>query len=732
MDGLNFKCATNILERFFTVDEYGSFIPSQDKLLMDVAQQRFKKQLATDTGFYRRLAEIYDRTDVEFTDNPHGNTPVIGAGYKLIGKRPLNVGAKGRRDRVGGKGQKLDKTLESRERKIEGLHNELTNVYDSIKPTLKDDRDGLLYDVEGDQKNTGGGYDGNHIGGVTESALNFVIDSSSPIDYEGTVLSQYVVEGCLWVRELLMKSGLALGSLSPQPASLVRANQDNDGMFGYPVFASGYEPWDEDLAQRLLIETGVSTFHLVGSTVYDKYRQTSRQFAVIDAAAYILDNKVFDVDDMLSLVILLARIQKHGWKYEDGKLTPKPGKTRSVYPNAFIPAVIESMPIAAFNDKLQELKVEILPSIQDKPTRVEIIRKQIVNAIENGFDYLAADWSKYDATIRGSILATIVQLVVKPFFNAKWYSWLDAVTYILVYKYLIVSTPLAQLKPDMYEDAKRASKYFIQAKYTVFGLCDGLISGAKFTHVGGSLYGEVVIHYCIGRYLGWKPIYGAQAGDDTLMGVPQTFIFPDSVERTYQPILDVAAKFGLRANASKQIWHQRDGEIVKVFLQDAFHYHQDIWGVGSIFRPADAVWYSERNKGLSIAEQLMAEISRLNQGADSPFVRPVVKWVLEKERYLGWVFKEYGVSGFQKLVDVIGKSTDELVSSIDVGSFTFGVDRKDIEAGTLPILPILAEVASEMPFSSEDRASFLEGLSEQDEEVGFVDNSQVDDDDSID
>lgn len=409
MDGLNFKCSRTILSDYFRQDKFGSFIPDKTKLRMSTAEDHLKKQLNADTDFYQRLANICYRTDVVDTDNPHGNTPTFGVGFKLVGKRPLNASARDKDKRWRGEGQKFTDQLKNRESKIEAIHNELSDVHTKLEPTLSTKQEHLLWKVEGDQKNTGGGYDGNHVGGVTSSALNFVNDSSKQIDYEDSELSSIVVDGCLWVKQLIKDSGVAFGSIKPQGASVVRANQDNDGMFGYPILAPGYKEWDLELAKRALIEYGVATDHLVGSSVYDKTKGLTRKFSVIDAAGYIIDNKVFSADDMVSLVVLLARIQKHGWKYEDGKLVAKDGKTRSVYPNAWIPAVIEGMIMAPFNDKLQEVKCKILPSVQDKPTRVEMIRRMITDAIQNKYDYLAADWSKYDASVKGSILATIIQ-----------------------------------------------------------------------------------------------------------------------------------------------------------------------------------------------------------------------------------------------------------------------------------------------------------------------------------
>lgn len=732
MDGKNFKVVDSF-NNFFVRDSYGSFIPKSEHLLMGKVKERFDRQLKASTGFYERLAAIVHRTDVDFTDNPLGNSPTLGVGYKLFGKRPLNVKKAGRLDRLAGSGQNVSGQVRKRQRKIEAIHGELKKVYSDLKPTITTPQLKLLYDVEGDQVMTGGGFDNNHVGEVHKSALNFVINSSEPIDYTDSVLSKIVVEGALWLRDLLKSYGLREGELKPMGATQVRAMQDNDGMFGYPVFASGNTPLDADLAKRLLIETGVDVRQFVGTDVTDSNTHVQYKFRVIDAAAFILDNKVFTYDELLSFVILLARIQKHGWKEGTDGDVAKDGKTRSVYPNAFIPAVIEAMIFTPFNDRLKELKVPIMPSLQDKPTRVDILKRMIVEAINNQYDYLAADWSKYDATVKGAILATIIQLAVKPFFSANYYYWVDVATYILTYKYLITDTNLCKINTDIFDQAKKSAPYIESKNYTVFGLVDGLISGAKFTHVGGSLYGEVVIHYGLGKILHWDPIPGAQAGDDTLMGIPIDRINAADVHATYDPIEQAAGQFGLKMNASKQIFHQQNGEIVKVFLQDSYHYSTDTWGVGSIFRPGDAVWMSERDKGLSVAEQLMAEIARMNQGADSPFVIPVVEWWLSKERYLGWMFKEYGTNGFQRLVDSIGKDIAEIAQSIDVGSFSFGVSREDMQAGTLPILRVMADVAGQMTFSSEDRAAFLADLdgakqSDSSDEI----TSELIDEDSID
>jgi hypothetical protein len=719
MDGLNLKFSGDILEKAFKVDEFGSLIPNPNYLNLQDVANRVERQLSADTGLARRLTEQYYKTDVEFTDNPHGNTPVLGAGVKLFGPRPLK-GMKfgGRLERITNSTTEATRTIKKRQEKIIKHHDDLVSLHKTLEPADKDSAEYLLWLIEGDQAMTGGGFDGNAIGEVNKSALNFVIKSNSKLDFEGTRLSQLVVEGALWLKEQLIKAGMKPGSLKPDGASVVRFDQDTDGMIGWPLFAKGNAPLTNELATRLLIETGVSTVEFVDSTTIDRNNGLTYKYRNIDALSYILDRLIVSPGDYPSVVTLLARIQKHGWKMEDGKTVAKPGKTRSIYPNAAIPSMIEAMIMSPFMRAIQRFKVPFMPSLQDKPTRVEIITNLIKEADLKGYDFLAADWSKYDATVKGAILATIINIAVKPFFNSNYYKWVDFANTALCFKYLLTSTSLAAIWPE-FTDAKQSSDggYRSVGPFTIFGLTDGLISGAKFTHGGGSMYGEVVIHYVIPKLLGYDPLPGPQAGDDTLVAIPKNLIDLTSAEATYSQIADIADQIGLEMNAAKQIWHHVKGEVVKVFLQESYHLAANVWGVGSIFRPADALFFMERDKGLTISEQLMAEIARMNQGYDNPFAKEVIKYWFEREQFLGILFKEKGISGLDFLIKTIGESIDTIAQRIDVGSFTWGVGLEQLQSGQLPILPLMAEVAAEMSFNV-DASKVLKSLvSEEPEEI---------------
>jgi len=697
MDGLNVKFSGSIIQEYFNLDSKGSLIPRADLLRKDVAAQRVIRQLTADTGLWRRMTEMYYRTDVEFTDNPLGNTPVLGAGIKLFGPRPLRgLKHSGRVEDLQKPDAHVLAKLKKRAGKIANYRDELVALHKACEPEDKNSKEYILWLIEGDQVLTGGGFDNNAIGEVHKSALKFIKKAEDPIDYVDSDKSEIIVAAALQIRDSLVAQGMKLGSLKPEGASKVRFDQDKDGMIGFPVYANANSPLTKEIAHRLLIENGIDTREFVGTEVTDIHSGLKYKYRVIDALAYILDNSVYGTGDLQSIVTLLARIQKHGWRYEDGELVPKPGKTRSVYPNSAREGMIEAMIAAPFLKELQRLKIDFMPSLQDKPTRVQMITSLMQKLTPKGYDLLAADSSQYDATVKGSIFATVLYYAIRPFYNSNYHEWFDRAIHILIFKHIIFDEFLARVHKEEFDEAVKVSEPTPTKKpFLLFSTVNGLISGAKFTHVGGSFYGEAVIHIGIPRLLGYEPELAPQAGDDTLLAVPVSMIDED-VERTYEPIERAASEFGLEINKTKQMWHVVNGESIKVFLQENYHATTDTYGVGTIFRPASALFTMERDKGLSISEQMMAEIARMNQGHDSPFVKEVVRFWLEKEQFLASVFKEFGVSGFEVLVESIGDSIDEVAQRIDVGSFSWGIGLEDLRSGNLPILPTMAEVAADI------------------------------------
>lgn len=731
MDGLSLTIVNSDVSKSFRKDDFGLLIPDTELLQMDAATIAFDRQLKGRTGLSRRLAEIYMRADVGMANRPLGTTPAISSGVKMFGPSPL------KKENFKGsltttfKGSDVNQRSAKRERKIDNYISECIALHSSLDPTNSDPATKLIWDVEGDQVLTGGGYDNTRIGDVTKSALNFILRGSNKWTIENTAHSQYVVEETIALRKHLEEFGFKPGELKPYGAHLVRFLQDTDGMIGFPVYSKAKASLSSDIAQRLLIDTGVDVRGMVGATVRDELDGTTHVAYVVDGIAYCLDHMTFDCLSQCSLITTLVRIQRHGYKEDDGVIHPKDGKCRSIYPNAAIPGFVEAMTFSPFLEKLKERQVDIMPSLQDKPTRIGMM-KTFINEVWGAKDYvgLAADWSKYDATVKGSILATIIYYAVRPFYDAKWQAWVDASMRALVYKYIIVSDDLAQINNDMYQEAQVAAPNTHVKGWRLFGMIDGLISGAKFTHGGGSLYGEVVIHRCIARELGFDPQWGPQAGDDTDMGVPRSIVDPGSAEKTYQPIADAAAIYDLDMNASKQIWHQYDGQIVQVFLQDIFQPNLDIYGIGSAFRYIVAAPFSERDNGLSVAEQELAVLSKLNNGADNPFIRQVGRFWLQKDAFLGILFKTYGQSAMKIIIDSVGEDPKVIRQRLGLGSFEWGSTAEQFDAGQLPIIPILAEVAAEMSFDvSLDQALSAMSISSTDgvnKDDPFIDEDNED------
>lgn len=731
-DGLSCTIVNSDLSMSFRKDANGLLIPVPDTLQVEEAKQALERQLNGDTGLSRRLAEIYMRADVGMANRPLGSTPVISAGVKMFGPSPLK-----KQDYKGSlsvvvKDSDINNRSAKRERKIQRYNELAIALHDSLQPS-DDPSLKLIWDVEGDQVKTGGGYDNTKIGDVTKSALNFLIRGNNRWTIEDSVHSRYVVEEANALRKHLEEFGFRPGELKPYGAHLVRFLQDTDGMIGFPVYAKAKSTLTKDIAQRLLIETGVDVRWMVDSSVKDEMDGTEHKAFVVDGISYCLDKMTFDCMRQCSLITTLVRIQRHGYKVEDDKLTSKDGKCRSIYPNAAIPGFIEAMVFSPFLEKMKERQVDIMPSLQDKPTRIGMM-KAFIKDVWGAKDYvgLAADWSKYDATVKGSILATIIYYAVRPFYDARWFAWVDAAIRALVFKYVIVFDELARINNDMFQEALQACPNAEVKGWRVFGSTDGLISGAKFTHGGGSLYGEVVIHRCIARELGFDPQWGPQAGDDTDMGVPRSIVDPSSSEKTYQPIADAAAIYDLDMNVSKQIWQQYDGEIVQVFLQDIYHSKLDLYGIGSAFRYIVAAPFAERDNGLSVAEQELAVLSKLNNGSDNPYIRQVVEFWLQRDNFMGILYKEYGASAMEIIIQGVDSSPEEIRQRLGLGSFEWGATAAQFDAGQLPINPIIADVAKNMSFdmtvSDAVRHMSLSGVQQETKDDPLIDTDNEDGD----
>lgn len=695
--GLNLKVVGDIIDQMFTKDKFGSLIANWDNLRVGPVAEGMRAQLSMDKTLAGTLVRKTYATDVEFAYRPYGSTPVIAGGIKLFGPSPLKgLKFKGKLEASTGgvEGNLFLKRCKVRERKIMNWIKEKIALTENL--TTKNEAEELLKEVEKDQVLTGGGYDGTEMFSITKSALDFLSKSARSVDLADTWRSELLMSEILKLREELWgELGNPIGKLRVTSLQIVRYLQDSDGMMGWPVYAKARIPLTKTTAIRISNNTGVSVLHLVDNEVRDEATGEVRQAYVVDGVAYALDHMVVRATDLPAIIHTLARIQRHGVKYKDGELVEKPGKARSVSPNSALSGAEEAMSFTSFLELCKDKQVHWLPSLQDHPTQTKMIRKWYEDVlVPKEYRALAADWSGYDKTVDGSVLATIIYYIIRPLYHKDDQKWIDLAIVSLVYKYFIISKTAGKANPELYEEVlKNLPHADIDDEFMIVGTINGLGSGAKLTHVGGSLYGEVIIHHCLPNQLGFDPVSGPQAGDDTSLGVPLSHIHLDSVEDTYNPISDAAKEWNLELNVGKQMWVVKSGEPVNIFLQYSYHKNLDIWGIGTAARYSVAVPFAERDNGLSVGEQYMAVISKLNNGWTSPFIRDYIRsWLLEDD-FACALFKEYGVSGFDILSKTVGDDLQEVTQRLDL-MYNWGISTEDLLAGRIPVLPIIAEVAS--------------------------------------
>lgn len=712
-DGKSLKVQGNWLEKYFHLDKYGSLIPSKDSLRTEAAAAKVSSLIAQDRDLERDMMRKIFSTDVEFAMRPEGSTPVIAGGIKLFGPSPLRkLSFKGKLaalDSSSRKNSDFLKRCKNRANRINNWVRDAINTVEELHP--ENEAQEALKEVERDQVLTGGGYDNTEAFSITKSLLDFLVQSSVDIDYENGDLSRVLMEEIMQFKsQLYSELGVKEGSLRITSFTMVRLMQESDGMIGFPVFKKSGAKLTKEVARRISIWSGVDCRWMAGGIRQEDYPENHHhlnsedenpsEYTVLDAMCYCLDHMMANPDESTfdALIWTLARIQRHGYKMEDGDLHAKDGKARSVSPNAAFSAAQEAMTGDPFIKLLKERKVSWMPSLQDRATADQLIRDWYEKVlVPKEMRALPADWSGYDKTVKGCCLATILYYIVKPLFHFDDQKWVDLAIVSLVYKYFFISVDAAKANPELWEQVQQAyTLYPVSDNFVLVGTYNGLGSGAKLTHVGGSLYGELIIHHCIPKLLGYDGVSGPQAGDDTSLAMPESMIDINSAEKTYQPVADAAAKYGLTMNVGKQMWVVGGGEVMNIFLQYSYNYNLDIWGVGTAARYYVAYPFAEREKFLSIGEQYMAIISKFNNSVSNPWVDVwITKW-LSQDDYICALFKEYGVKAFNDIiVKSIGSSIQEVSERLEL-TYNWGLTQEQLAQGDIPVLPIIASVASGM------------------------------------
>jgi len=693
------------IEHYFTKDKFGALHPRKDALRTREVAARVRDCLEGN----ETLGPLMDRkefnTDVEFPTRRLGSTPVIAFGIPEFGPSPLNKLPFRGKIGVGEVGSRENATYvarcDKRERRIQAYVEDAIATVDAIQP--KDEAERVLKEIEAEQVMTGGGYDNTETFGISASLFH-QLSGAVPEISEGTEqMSEILMSEIMSFRERFWSQlGNPVGTLRISGFDKVRLFQESDGMIGYPVFAKSSKELNREIARRMSIWSGVDVRWLVGTDVTG-LDGVVRKAQVVDAMCLILDALVTFCDDPVtaSIIWTLARIQRHGYKKgEDGKLVAKDGKSRSVSPNAALSGGPEAMTFKSLLDLMKEREIPWMPSLQDRETADRLIWDWYEKVlVPKDMRPLPLDWSKWDHHIYGWVLATILYYVVRPLYHFDDQKWVDFSIVSLVFKYFFVSGAATQALPDEWQKVLSVNQGNVVPiegyDWFLVGTYDYLGSGAKLTHVGGSLYGELLIHHCMPRILGYEGVDGPQAGDDTAVAVPQSMIHLDSKEATFDPIVKAAAIFGLEMNTGKQIWAVGAGEVTNIFLQYAYNYNLGIKGVGTAARYYVALPFAEREKGLTIGEQYMAIISKMQNGYNNPWIRVWVRKWLERDKYACALFHYKKQQGFDLLVESIGSSLKDVSERLEL-TYNWGLKPEQLETGDIPILDIIVEVASEM------------------------------------
>jgi hypothetical protein len=392
----------------------------------------------------------------------------------------------------------------------------------------------------------------------------------------------------------------------------------------------------------------------------------------------------------------------------DGKyLEAKPGKGRSIYPPEAIIEAVSGMAGQAFQQAVQEIKWGKMPSLMKPSDARRTVSLHQKKARREGYQVLPLDWSKYDATLKGWMMATALEYIVRPLFMDQYKAFIDVAIFEVCHKIMVVPD-FSGLDDEDFSDKPTDSVKGLK----LYPLVNGLISGIKWTHILGSLVNRA-LQGVIAYYLGYEyPIWaGVAAGDDTLLVVPNELVDLTSAEKTYAMIEQIAEdKFGMEINAGKQIWFVVEDEVVAHFLQLIYHDGLGIEGVGSIIRALAAMFTSERDKNLEISEQLMAEISRASNGYDNPFIEDGVEFWLEKEQVLLYLYQNFGEEAVVLLAEASGGLEKVLQSASYSGKEAISQYMEEKSGPMYEVNSIAARVSSRLDPVSVDQALLKDSL----------------------
>lgn len=699
IDGQSYKRALKkVADGHIKVDEAA--------LDLNLVERTFRRAVSSHGGdVWRRVRDRQTRVGT-VSDRPIGSTPVRGSGLALYGPS---------RTRPKSGWELADYNyFASRNDAINKKQAKYYAYWSQRASAAVDAPDRVLLDWEKHQALTGGGYDNGDMYEIYNTAMKFV-DHQAHLPELSPEQWGYVVSACHDLREHFVNCGMRLGSLSPTPYSHVRAEQSTDGVIGFPIYEKGNLEFSQKVARAIDSATGIKLYDYIGKTVEDPDTGYVGKFRNQDAVAAMLDSFNVGMWNCAPLVTIFARIQRHGYKIESDKLEPKEEKARAVFVPDAIHGSIGAMIGDAFQAEIMRCSVPDFPSLMKPDDQRASVWSLVEEAAKNDFVVLSTDESQYDSTLINDVMATIIDLVIRPFFKPEYDAWVDATIASLVYKVLVF--PDAALSYLESKGSGISKHERIKGSVLIPALRGGLISGHKLTHILGSMYGMVVCQRCFAYENGFvvppNQRYGVMAGDDNAMKVPRSLVDLSSAEGTYSIVESTYAKYGIMVNPAKQI-HIVDGdEPLTIFLQTAYHYGLGIKGEGSSARPLAGVHFGEyAPRDMGMAMQLLGQISVMNNAATSRYREEAVSMWLEDDPLLTSLLQDQGSKAWDILISLAG-GIDKLLMIPETGAFAFAVDRETLKRGEpLPIVETMVSVAQGKEVTEEGKREYAKLMAE--------------------
>lgn len=670
------------------------------------------------------LEEIEDRwarVDGLRADVPYGGTPVIAAGYRLFPKTKGIVADEQAKDaKVRPMPHELAEEYDVRDQKVQKYVFRFVQLHARLEPDPADVRLHALWEAEKHQVLTGGGYDGGQMGDVTLDFLKFFERTWRPVVLpDGT--KKIVVEVANNLKTYLKQAGVEFGNAKPSAFESVRLEQNRDGLIGFPLYCHAFDSLTEDLAARIRMFFHVGVDWMLSGPVCSDYATEPHEAKVVDALSFVASREAtLSTKDYPNIMTGLKRTQRHGYTMDEAYnpytspdadykcIKRKKAKIRSIKCPDAATTLFEGCIFNAIQNALKEHPTNAFNSLLAPEIRREMLADLVSRWTEADLTSQSLDWSKWDASVVADIYVTIMDIVFGDFFAPEYRSLFDFAMHNHVFKYCIFRRDLVT-RGDSAKIARqlrqKGAVIDLTAGLSLIGGVGGMGSGLKGTYVGNSTYGlclhEILPRLAYGESWG----FGCQTGDDTVAPLHKKYFDAGSSEKTLRPMADIAASLNLELNVDKLVWVPTPSGIMTVYLQEYTAPELDIRGIGSAFRYGPSAFTGEYPLEGGFLTHSSAVISKVENGANNPFLPDVAEEVLNSDLELSAILQCHGESSLDKLVQAAGRENVE--NALFAEGKQFRLDAQAFLEGRAKCLPTLCAVARErvkVPQKAADRA----------------------------